>query len=159
MLLASDYDKSKYLKATDLDREKKFRIKSVTAEELSDGKGNKETKLVVWFTNDERGLVLNKTNNRTLRGAFGDDTAGWANKVIAMFPTMVDIRGKMGPPAGAHPAAEAGCSGGSANTASVTGAEMVLRQHHLRRRRLLIRSSSRIRNSRQPTRWTTRSRI
>ena len=28
---------------------------------------------MVWFTNDERGLVLNKTNNRTLRGAFGDD--------------------------------------------------------------------------------------
>ena len=34
---------------------------------------DKEKKLVVWFTNDERGLVLNKTNNRTLRGAFGDD--------------------------------------------------------------------------------------
>ena len=28
MLLASDYDKSKYFKATDLDREKKFRIKT-----------------------------------------------------------------------------------------------------------------------------------
>ena len=30
MLLASDYDKSKYFKGTDLDREKKFRIKDVT---------------------------------------------------------------------------------------------------------------------------------
>ena len=39
MLLASDYDKSKYFKATDLDREKKFRIKNVTEEELNDGKG------------------------------------------------------------------------------------------------------------------------
>ena len=42
MLLASDYDKSKYLKATDLDREKKFRIKSVTSEELGDGKDKKK---------------------------------------------------------------------------------------------------------------------
>ena len=42
MLLASDYDKSKYFKATDLDREKKFRIKKVTSEELTDKKGKKE---------------------------------------------------------------------------------------------------------------------
>ena len=68
----------------------------MTEEELGVGK-DKETKLVVWFTNDERGVVLNKTNNRALRGAFGDDTAGWVNKVIVVFPTVVDIRGKMGP--------------------------------------------------------------
>ena len=96
MLLASDYDKTRFLKADDLKQEKKFRIKAVTPEELGVGK-DKETKLVVWFTNDERGLVLNKTNNRALRGAFGDDTAGWVNKVIVVFPTVVDIRGKMGP--------------------------------------------------------------
>ena len=42
MLLASDYDKSKYLKASDLDREKKFRIKTVTEEELGVGKDERE---------------------------------------------------------------------------------------------------------------------
>jgi hypothetical protein len=94
-LLASDYDKSKYLKATDLEREKKFRIKTVTSDELPDNAGKKEKKLIVWFTNDERGLVLNKTNLRTLKGAFGDATAGWAGKVIAMFPMMAD-NGKPG---------------------------------------------------------------
>jgi hypothetical protein len=96
MLLASDYDKTRFLKAADLDRDKKFRIKSVTPEEVGIGR-DKETKLVVWFTNDARGLVLNKTNNRTLRGAFGDDTAGWTAKVIVVFPTMVDVRGRMEP--------------------------------------------------------------
>ena len=95
MLLASDYDKSKYFKATDLDREKKFRIKTVTSDELTDSTGKKEKKLIVWFTNDERGLPLNKTNLRTLRGAFGDDTAGWAAKVVAMFPMMAN-NGKPG---------------------------------------------------------------
>ena len=44
----------------------------MTEEEVGQDK-DKEKKLVVWFTNDKRGLVLNKTNNRTLRGAFGDD--------------------------------------------------------------------------------------
>src|SRR5262249_43256875 len=52
-------------------------------------------KLVVWFTNDERGLPLNKTNNRTLRGAFGDDVDGWKGKIIIVFPTMTDVRGEM----------------------------------------------------------------
>src|SRR5262245_59950852 len=91
VLLASSYDKSRFRKSEDLDRERKFRIKDCTEEEI----GDKEKKLVVWFTNDERGLILNKTNNRTLRGAFGDDTALWKGKIIAIFTMMVDNRGKM----------------------------------------------------------------
>jgi hypothetical protein len=96
VLFASNFDKSKYLRAEDLKQDKKFRIKSVTVETLGQDDG-KETKLVVWFTNDERGLVLNKTNNRTLRGAFDDDTAAWKDKVIIVFPTMTDFRGKLTP--------------------------------------------------------------
>jgi hypothetical protein len=95
-LLASTYDQSKYLKAQDLAAEKKFRIKKVT-EELIGAGNDKEKKLVVWFTNDERGLVLNRTNNRTIRGAFGDDVDGWRGKVIAVYPTPVDFRGQMRP--------------------------------------------------------------
>jgi hypothetical protein len=96
VLLASDYDKSKYLKAEDLPREKKFRIKTAT-EELVGTDRDKEKKLCIWFTNDPRGLVLNKTNNRAIRGAFGDDTAAWSGKIIAIFPTMADFRGTMKP--------------------------------------------------------------
>src|SRR5262249_44741734 len=65
VLLASNYDQSRFLKAQDLSAEKKFRIKSVTEEEVGVGK-DKERKLVVWFTNDARGLVLNRVNNRTI---------------------------------------------------------------------------------------------
>jgi hypothetical protein len=95
-LLASTYDQSKYLKASDLSAEKKLRIKTVTEETVGTG-GDQRKCLVVWFTNDESGLILNKTNNRTLRGAFGDDTAGWAGKIIVLFPSTVDLRGKMVP--------------------------------------------------------------
>jgi hypothetical protein len=96
LLLASDYDQTRFLKAQDLPSERKFKIKSVTVEPIGAGK-DKENKLVVWFTNDKRGLVLNRTNNRTIRGAYGDDTAGWVGKIIIVFPTMAEFRGTMGP--------------------------------------------------------------
>ena len=94
-LFASDYDQTRFLKAQDLPSERKFKIKSVTVEPIGAGK-DKEDKLVVWFTNDKRGLVLNRTNNRTIRGAYGDDTAGWVGKIIIVFPTMAEFRGTMG---------------------------------------------------------------
>jgi hypothetical protein len=96
VLLASNYDQSKFLKAGDLPAERKFRIKSVTEEEVGIGK-DKERKLVVWFTNDSHGLVLNRVNNRTIRGAYGDVCDDWAGKIIAVFPTMAEFRGTMKP--------------------------------------------------------------
>jgi hypothetical protein len=96
VLLASAYDQSRFFKAADLQQEKKLRIKSVTEETIGTG-AEKEKKLVCWFTNDARGLVLNRVNNRTLRGAFGDATEGWADKVIVLFPTTAEFRGRMMP--------------------------------------------------------------
>jgi len=96
MLLASAYDQSKYFKAADMPTEKKLRITDVTEEWI--GMGNdKEKKLCVWFTNDHRGLVLNRTNNRTLRGAFGDACDGWKGKIIVVYPTTDEFRGRMVP--------------------------------------------------------------
>jgi hypothetical protein len=96
MLLASNYDTSKYFKAADVAADKKLKIKSVTEEEVGVGK-DKERKLVVWFTNDDRGLVLNRTNNRALRGAFGDACDSWRGKIVVLFPTQDDFRGRMVP--------------------------------------------------------------
>ena len=93
-LLASTYDQSRFLKAEDLAAEKKFRIKNVTEEIVG---ADKEKKLVVWFTNDSRGLVLNKTNNRTICKAFGDPVEGWTGKIIIVFPTLAEFRGTMKP--------------------------------------------------------------
>src|SRR5690242_14918308 len=93
-LLASDYDQTRFLKAQDLQSDRKLKIKSVTVESIGVGK-DKESKLCVWFTNDKRGLVLNRTNNRAIRGAYGDDTANWVGKIIVAFPTMADFRGTM----------------------------------------------------------------
>src|SRR5262245_58655406 len=96
MLLASNYDQTRFFKAADMPQEKKLRIKDVTEEEIGVGR-DKERKLCVWFTNDTRGLVVNRTNNRTLRGAFGDACDGWKGKVIVVFRTQDDFRGRMVP--------------------------------------------------------------
>jgi hypothetical protein len=96
VLLASNFDKSKYLKATDLDKERKFRIKSATDEVVGTG-NDKEHRLVLWLTNDGRGLVLNRTNLHILREEFGDLVDSWIGKVIAVYPTTVDFRGKLVP--------------------------------------------------------------
>ena len=93
-LLASSFDQSKYLRAEDLTQEKLLRIKSVSVEMV--GRGPKqEQKPVVWFTNHAKGLALNKTNNRTIRGAYGDDMEGWAGKLIVVFPSQADFGGQM----------------------------------------------------------------
>jgi hypothetical protein len=89
VLLASSFDQSKYLSAADITQEKLLRIKSVTVEMV-----DQQQKLVVWFTNHKKGLALNRTNNRTIRGAYGDDTEQWAGKLIVVFPTQTDFRGR-----------------------------------------------------------------
>jgi hypothetical protein len=93
-LLASSFDQSKYLRAEDLKEAKILRIKSVTAELINDRTGQKK-KLVLWFTSIEKGLVLNKTNNRTIRKDYGDDTAGWVGKLVKVFPTQAEFGGRM----------------------------------------------------------------
>ena len=55
--LASSLRPSKFFKAADLEAEKKLRIKTVTEELVGVG-AEQQKKLVVWFTNDERGLGL-----------------------------------------------------------------------------------------------------
>jgi hypothetical protein len=93
VLLASSYDESRFFRAEELENEIRLKIKSVTEEKMADG----EVKLTVWFTNSKRGLVLNRTNNRTIRAAFGDVVGGWPSKIIVLYPTTAEFRGKMGP--------------------------------------------------------------
>jgi hypothetical protein len=96
MLYASDFDQSKYLKAADIGEvgsEKRVKIKAVTKE--TDVGEKQETKACVWFTNLEKGLLLNKTNLRTLQGAFGDLMDSWAGKIAVLYVVMDNFRGKI----------------------------------------------------------------
>jgi hypothetical protein len=94
VLLASSYDQSRFFNAEEQKEERLLKIKGVTEELVGDGADQKK-KLVVWFSNSKKGLPLNRINNRTIRGAYGDDTAGWTGKIIALFPTQADFRGRL----------------------------------------------------------------
>jgi hypothetical protein len=94
VLLASTYDQSKFFRAEDLQEEKLLKIRGVTEEKVGQG-ADQSQKLVVWFANSKKGLALNRTNNRTIRGAYGDNTDGWIGKIIAVFPTQADFRGRL----------------------------------------------------------------
>src|SRR5262245_65901190 len=98
VLLASSYDQSKYFNAEDFapGQEKKLKIKTVTEELIGIGADQKK-KLTVWFTNSEKGLPLNRTNDRTLRGAFGDEVSAWTNKIFMLYRTEAEFRGRMVP--------------------------------------------------------------
>ena len=93
VLLASTYDESRFFRAEVIANEIRLKMKNVTEDKMADG----EMKLTVWFTNDNHGLVLNRTNNRTIRAAFGDAVDRWTGKIIVLYPTTAEFRGKMGP--------------------------------------------------------------
>lgn len=84
---------SKYLKADDLDGEDRvFTIKQIRMETI--GKGEKEQKLVIFFEDEEKGLVCNKTNAKTIAKLYGGDTDEWPGKKIILFPTEVEFQGE-----------------------------------------------------------------
>lgn len=80
---------SSYLKAEDLDGDTELTIKGIEVETLGEDK-----KPVVYFEEDDRGLVLNKTNAMTLKGLHGLDTDAWVGNKATLFPTQTDFQGR-----------------------------------------------------------------
>jgi hypothetical protein len=85
------YDQSRFFKSGDVERElKKFgkrefwlTVKAVTEEKMQNG----DERMVVWFEEDRRGLVLSaKKNIRRFVEKYGnDDPDDWVGAPIAMF--------------------------------------------------------------------------
>jgi hypothetical protein len=81
---------SKYIRAADLqDRQHELTMQRVELENV----GDDDKKPVLYFVGRQKGLVLNKTNSRTIAAAYGDDTDEWEDKNLIIFPAMVDFRG------------------------------------------------------------------
>lgn len=53
-----------------------------------------EEKLVLSFSEQEKTLILNKTNATTIANLYGDETDDWSGKKIALFATEVEFKGK-----------------------------------------------------------------
>ena len=82
---------SRYLKAADL----KTRRVTVTIDKVVVEKIGNDTRAVVYFRDQVKGLVLNKTNaNMVQEIAKSADTDDWSGIQVDLYPTRVDYQGR-----------------------------------------------------------------
>lgn len=86
-----------FLKAADLKgKEVKLTISGIGMELLGAGdSGEQKKKPVLSFKQTDKRLVLNKTNATILATSYGDDTDGWINQTITLYPARVPFKGVM----------------------------------------------------------------
>lgn len=86
---------SKYLKADDLSENGDvFTIEEISSVRMKNKNGDDEEKWVVNFESEDKGLVLNKTNAKTLGKLFGGDTEKWIGKKVKLVSQEVEAFGE-----------------------------------------------------------------
>lgn len=87
---------SKYLAAVDFeDGDKTYTIKRVEIEEIGQG-ADKSTKPIIYFKEEPKGFVANKTNCTTISKVLGsDDTDDWIGGRITLRQAEVEYQGKL----------------------------------------------------------------
>ncbi len=90
----NDVYPSKYLKSGDItETPVSYTISSWEIEEI--GK-NRDEKLVLYFDNEDKGLVTNKTNANTIAKVLGsEETDEWIGKSIKLYSTEVQFGDEM----------------------------------------------------------------
>jgi len=86
---------TKYLKAEDLEGKSfNLTIDHVMREEMFAHGGGTENKLVVYFKEAKKGLVLNKTNAFSIAEILGNpETDDWGGGMIQLYPTTIQAFG------------------------------------------------------------------
>jgi hypothetical protein len=82
---------SQYLKGDDIEPGETVTIKVVRDELVG---MDQESKPVLYLDEYERGIVLNKTNARSLVKVYGDDETTWPGKKIVLHTEAVSFRGE-----------------------------------------------------------------
>jgi hypothetical protein len=86
---------SKWIKSTDIPEGKNL-VLTITDVDFEPVGQDREMKLVLRFREQEdKGLVINKTNAETLRSLFGNDPNACIGQRIALFAQPVSFAGKM----------------------------------------------------------------
>lgn len=78
----------KYLKAADFPAPRSLTINRVHNEMVGQ---EKDSKPVIYFDGEDRGIVLNKTNANTLAQLHGRDTTKWSGKSVECYATKVQF--------------------------------------------------------------------
>jgi len=85
----------KYLTGDDLDGEVTVTIERVVLEPFRDPRTRVDSrKPVMYFQRAKRGLIVNRTNWRTVADLYGDESDNWTGKRITLAAMMVDAYGK-----------------------------------------------------------------
>lgn len=87
---------TRFLTASDLGgKSYTLTIREVKMEEMQSHDSKTVIKPVCWFSNAQKGFVLNVTNARTIVALYGDESDDWKGKRITIFATRVKAFGKL----------------------------------------------------------------
>jgi hypothetical protein len=86
----------KYFKSDDFKNDRRLTLTvSEVVPEIIKGENGEEERWVAYFEDEDRGLVLNVTNARSLEEFSGtDDSDDWIGLRVTLFATRVDFAGK-----------------------------------------------------------------
>jgi hypothetical protein len=94
----TDFCPSPHLEALDCgDRIGDELVVTIKGAERKTVGSEKVVKGVIFFEELERGLVLNKTNSRTIAEMYGSDTDAWMGKKITIYRSETSFQGKVVP--------------------------------------------------------------
>jgi hypothetical protein len=95
-MLISKMFSRKYFKSDDFKGDRRLTLTvSEVIPEIIKGEDGEEEKWVAYFEDEDRGLVLNVTNARSLEEFSGsDDSDDWVGLRVTLFATRVDFGGK-----------------------------------------------------------------
>lgn len=72
-------------------------VVTITKVEIREVGSEKVKKGVVFFHEKDRGLILNKTNSRTIAGLYGSDSDEWIGERITIYRGETSFQGKIVP--------------------------------------------------------------
>jgi hypothetical protein len=93
----SDLFPSKYLKASDATPPVTVTITRLSKEKMKNKEGVESEKNVIFFSELEKGMVLNITNANTLANLFGSDTDTWIGEHVILGTEIVTAFGESKP--------------------------------------------------------------
>jgi hypothetical protein len=67
---------------------------TVTIETVAEASVGDDERIILFFSDHEKQLPLNKTNALELADLFGDDTDSWEGETIELYRTKVQYQGK-----------------------------------------------------------------
>jgi len=85
-----------YLKAADIPQPTNVTIREARQEQVGQGQ-DRQTKLVVYFNELQKGMVANKTNLGVIASLYGAHTEQWQGRPLQLYVEPVQFQGRLVP--------------------------------------------------------------